>query len=1694
MIERFAGRFTLLHRLGRGGMGTVFLARDETTGAECALKRLDVSTALQAGDARREFEALTRVRHPAVVAVHEFGFAPEGDAYLVMDYVPGLAADRALPLRDVRALAAFAIQVTEGLEALHAAGVTHGDLKPSNVLVLPGEGATGGVCLVDFGLAAILGRSESGHRGTPGYAAPEVVAGEAPGPAADLYGLGALLYTLVTGQRPYESRELDALLAAQHAGPPPIALLEEGGAPGGLIQLILALLAPRPAERPPDARAVRQELERLVPGARRPLAERLRTVRVVGRDRETARIEAWRTSPRRRSSVLWVVGDPGSGRTVLLDQLAVRAALAGHRVIRLAPSALDAPAAVAQALVRRLAAETGARLEPAPADLPTDRSPAEVGAGPRIGPAGMAQAALAAAIDLERAGTPPLVLLDDAPRLDPASAAFFRRLALHPDGFRLPMVWTRALDGTPCELDDALSAAGVAEHIPLTPLDSPALQRLADARLGTPAPTALVEFLTRRSGGSPGLAVAWIDLAARAGAVREDGAGCVADAPALEALEIPADREATMLATLSAWPEQARALLAALAVWGRPATPAELLALAPGAEAGGLETLIATRVAAREPDGTIALRAPRLGATWLASLPELERVTFHRAALAAGPLGPRERFHHLKATGEAAAALAAAREAFTDADDIELADQAATLAEGLDPVVSAQWHERVARAYQTRSRPAASIPPLERALGLVPEGTDAHERAALLSNAYLRAGRLDDLERLVERTLARRPSDGVRARLLNNEAARLADLGDRTGAERVVREALAAAERAEDDEALGGVAMALSGFLLLRGAIDEARVLAVQSEQWSARAGNIRNQARVRGLRASIELEAKRPDEAERLYRSALELARVHGARQAEIEVIQNFGWLLVLLGRWTESDELFATGVRVALEDGQMTLGASLLISSSIGLGLTGRSRIALRTARRGRVFARRYVPGLEGAAMRAIAMALRVAGRLHEAERAARSALAHDERHSPYLDAGWARIELAQALARQGRWETCRAVCDAPPSPTRPSESRAGAILAVLSGRAAVRGASHDAARARLVEAEGLLAGLVAPYADAHVEQLRAELALASGARAEGLAAAQRCLSAYGSLPAPADRAAAALGFAHLALAVDEALEPSIARWLEEAIGLFRRLGDLRARTRALELLLECRKRSAPSAPAAPRERDLIEAVNGLLGSLSDPREVARRALVMAVEQLGAERGVLLFAPSPGGPLVPIAEHGAVDAGTRQEAVTYSRRIVEQVAESGGSLVIGDAPSDPRAFSESVRGLRLRSIVCVPMYLGGRVVGAVYLDHSRRSEVFDDAHRGLLEGVAQLMAVALEKSRGHDEVQRANERLVGENVALRQVVADRFQPDAVIGNSTPMQRVLATVERAAATSATVLITGENGTGKELVARVLHASGKRRHGPFVSVSCAAIPESLLESELFGILANVATGVRAREGRFVQADGGTLFLDELGDMPPSQQVALLSVLASRVVTPVGGGRPIPVDVRIVAATNRDLRRMVDDGSFREDLYYRLNVIPVEVPPLREHKADIPALAQHFAERFARQNEREVPTLSPGFMAAVMQSDWPGNVRELQNYVERVLAMTPGSILHPRPLPRDLEGRATAARPTRLRRLADQVAALERQAIAEALDRARGNVSRAARALGLSDTGIRSRMKKHGLDHPDRVRRPRTPRR
>jgi len=334
-----------------------------------------------------------------------------------------------------------------------------------------------------------------------------------------------------------------------------------------------------------------------------------------------------------------------------------------------------------------------------------------------------------------------------------------------------------------------------------------------------------------------------------------------------------------------------------------------------------------------------------------------------------------------------------------------------------------------------------------------------------------------------------------------------------------------------------------------------------------------------------------------------------------------------------------------------------------------------------------------------------------------------------------------------------------------------------------------------------------------------------------------------------------------------------------------------------------------------------------------------------------------------------------------------------------------------------------------------------------------------------------------------------VGEQVRLQGAVRDlqarlveRHRLEGIIGESGGMQEVLALVKQVATSDATVLIRGESGTGKEVIARAIHFNSPRAAGPLVTLNCAALPEQLLESELFGHEKGAFTGaVAQRKGRFEQADGGSIFLDEIGDLAPSLQVKLLRVLQERQFERLGGNRTLAVNVRILAATHRNLEQALQDGRFREDLYYRLNVVTIQVPPLRERREDIPLLLEHFLQKFAQKNRRNVTGLTVGARDALLRYDYPGNVRELENIVERAVLLCRGQVIDLEDLPVALRPGERDATEPESRRLPDLLAGIERQAIRVALERHGGIQTQAAAELGISERVLRYKMKKYGLE-------------
>jgi DNA-binding NtrC family response regulator len=326
-------------------------------------------------------------------------------------------------------------------------------------------------------------------------------------------------------------------------------------------------------------------------------------------------------------------------------------------------------------------------------------------------------------------------------------------------------------------------------------------------------------------------------------------------------------------------------------------------------------------------------------------------------------------------------------------------------------------------------------------------------------------------------------------------------------------------------------------------------------------------------------------------------------------------------------------------------------------------------------------------------------------------------------------------------------------------------------------------------------------------------------------------------------------------------------------------------------------------------------------------------------------------------------------------------------------------------------------------------------------------------------------------------------ENQKLREELGVRYEFDNLVGRSAAMQEVFATVNRVAPTRATVLLAGESGVGKDMIARAIHHHSPRAERPFVKINCTAIPENLMESELFGYEKGAFTGANTtKPGKFEQADTGTVFLDEIGDVPPSIQVKLLRILQEREFERLGSNKTRHIDVRVLAATNVDLRAALEQGTFREDLYYRLNVLPIDIPPLRERKEDIPFLAEHFVKKISKDVGGRIESISEAAIQKLMQYHWPGNVRELENVIERSMVLSQGPVLEPEDIKTDLAPRRAPAT-VDAQFLPDGMTLeqFEQSIIREALNRANGNKSQAARLLGLTRNALRYRLSQMGIE-------------
>jgi transcriptional regulator with GAF, ATPase, and Fis domain/tetratricopeptide (TPR) repeat protein len=1615
-------RYRRLRLLGEGGAGQVWLVEDQLRpGVQLALKEPSEGSARRSEALRREFVFLSRLRHPGLVEPFEFDLGPsDGLPRFTLEHVDGESLAAVFGREGSRTCLALAAEALRVLDFLHDFGLIHRDLKPANLLVRSTPRLGCRLVLLDLGLAVTddpqAAPAQSGLAGTLPYMAPELFDGAPPTPRSDLYSLGALFYEILHGRPPHLPKNEDLT---------------------AFIESVREGRRARPAPPPGYPAGLATWIEELLspePGRRpagmREALARLNALAGTEFPADTATTRAARLG-----------SDPPPGRDA--ERKALRHLLnpqLGPRVVWLA----GPPGSGKSRLLRWLQGDAILREwhVVAPSHGFTAQPP-----GGRDGSDGLELLRLLRA---EAATRPTLLLLDEVESAGGRLVRLLDRIAR--EGKAPPVQAVAAL--RPAEVShpalrrllDDTGTVPTLGRLDLEPLDSAAIRAVAQRATGSKELSeARLRWLERGSEGNPLL----VESLLVEGAWEKGGRG-----PRSAILG------RTGLARLESLSKTAGNWLEGLAALGPEATEADLAALAGLNEAGARAAAEEVRLAglAVDHEGRWSPASRAVAELVLSRLRGERREEIHSRAAErlleqseeSPPHGRLARLWSAAGRDDLALrnAVLAARDALADNDPAEGAD-----------------HFADALRHCSRDEPRRFALRVEQGEALMAAGL--YPAAARAFGAALRlAG-----------------DETARAELLGRQAHALAQAGRFARARRVAEEALALAE-SHDLPLPRAQALKGSGIVLGRlGRESEAIPMLEQALELFHRHGDAEMEAETLQNLAACKSRLRRDDAGEDFHR-AIALWRELDSPGGELKSLVGLAVIQMRDGKLDEARRLLEEVRSMALQQGNLDVQETALSKLASLSVEQGRLDQAIALGRESLDLARHLGDHNRMMIDRCrLAEALVESGLPAEAMELLREGLKLPLAKVEPDMIDYARLLLARALIETPDAEErdVRLLLEGCQRGFR-ERRKTRALLLALALEMEWRSRPDGSAPLEPVRLEFEALATQAGSACEPEIKLRAELAIGGAllAKGEWAAAATRARAAA-ELAATAGRAthrARALGILGEALERlgrgDDAGQARSegARLLEEAAGL---IEDGTVRRSFLERAVHDGVRGRGAVPPHGGDRRLL-ALYGMIRALNtetDPEALLESILDMALRAVSAERGMIFLRRAPDSSFaVRLARN--LERETERDAEEYSRSIVAQ-AGRGRPILALEAGKDERFRDlKSVSLYGIRSLMCVPLRSRGRIIGTVYLDSRREGTLFTQDDLRFIEAFADHAALALQNVR-----ERAD--LVQENRRLRAVAEDRSRFANIVGRSAAMQRVFDLIERVADSDLPVLIQGESGTGKELVARAIHFHGPRKRKIILSENCAAIPESLLESELFGHVKGAFTGAeRDRPGLFEQAHGGTLFLDEVGDMSPGMQARLLRALQEGEIRRVGADRPVKVDVRVIAATNRELAAEVEAGRFREDLLYRLQVLMIRIPPLRDRPEDIPLLVDHFLERISRERGREAPEIDPPVRELLERHRWPGNVRQLESTLHRLVLLAGAAPLTRQALETDSSLRESLlgdAEPVQARFSLDDGV---REQLRRALEAAGGHREKAAKLLGVSRATIYRKLKEHGL--------------
>jgi Nif-specific regulatory protein len=1689
--------YTVEEHFGSGGMGKVYRAIQQSTARQVAIKVLHGEERIDQGALAHEYKILSAIRHPGLVDVYDYGFLEDGRSYLIMEWLQGSPLSPAAFMThgrfDERAFAGMLLNVATTLAYIHGQHIVHGDIKPDNVFVLHDADGSTRYKMLDFGLSRRVAAVDTGISGTFEYIAPEIIRGEPSDAHSDLYSLGCVAYEMVAGKPPFTGDTPTEILRMHlHTDAPPLHTI--AAINPSLSRCIATLLEKSVPKRYRNALQLCDELSEFL-GLERTHAEAdtrpsLRLVDMPTDMELTKALEVC-NDPFAPLRLLKIEAPDGMGKSRLLRSIKTEMQIAGESVTVIACERHSPPFSPVLSLLRVVtldraneehlawAGVVASMFPDAFADVPSaDRSEIDsTGEQLRLFHACASLIGTAAGIDT--------LIVDDLHHADPFSLEFFSSFAAflqaHADR-RFCFLYSVDPQDVPEKLapmqeDPAFTT------IPLYPFTAQQTKQCIRGMLGEQISESFVALLHRQSGGIPGRLEELLAYCYGEGIIVHTAHGWLVHERENLASIFPAslaesyrrkverlNREDLLLLTVVAASPVAIPLGAIdfVSDASLPALHQRCSELARQgfveyrnglcrashamlaeitAELHGDVAPIHTRFlewygsqSDRTPDsGTLAhhhLRGPEPSHALpflLDTAREKQRLFDYPAALvlyqAALPFLQRqgdETFDVLKELGALCNILGRKDEEYEYFEEmLVLAGQSETRDAKLAEVYRRQTEYYISTAEFDRARKAS-----ERALGYYTKAKDALGMAF----CHHKIGYIE------YRT---HPGESV--------------IGHYRRALEIYSR-----EQSPIDEGNVLVDIGLVYFSILKDPPKALEHFLLARQTFEA-CGFHRGLVRAYGNAGAQLFHLGKYDEALESHRQARNYAAGIGDRRLLAMSCGSMGQCAMALSRYSEALLHFEEELRISRELRDLYLQEIVYENLGTLFAFVGEYDRSIESNTRAQELAMlsSNVAG-EASTAQDIAGALIEKRDFDTAFKLLNKARAmHDTIDDVNVLTMWwywyGMLHLAKS-PRQNLGEAYQAFTE----------------LGELADKHKFR--SHQILARSYIALTQMQAGRVK---EAVVLSGEAIAILEDGAPLNG--GSQDILYHHAIILRASGKFNEARDFIEAAHAQLMTIAESISD-----VQLYRSfLENVRLNAEIVREHTLLHRTDSKSALSVIREQNLrtLYEVSSKINSVLDLPVLLEHIMDSALEALNAERG-LIFLLENDQLVLKVSRN--VEKETIKDASEISQSILREVFSAGKPIIIADtSKNDDVRKRQSVMHFRIQSLMCVPIKSKDRILGTVYVDcrsDTLAAMSFSDIEAEFVEAFANLAAMAIENARLHATLQE-------ENLYLKREVQKRFGFENIIGESAPMNKLFAETQAAIASNANVLIYGESGTGKELIAKAIHYNGERRTGHFIAIDCGALPDTLLESELFGYRRGAFTGAFTdKPGLIAEAHNGTLFLDEISNTSLAFQAKLLRVLQEGEYRRVGDTETRSADVRIICATNKTLSEEIALGRFREDLFYRLNVIPIIVPPLRTRSSDIPQLVQHFIAHFNERNGTHWKGASQDFLTILMQQQWRGNVRELENLINRLLAQNQDEMLSSRHIPEEYSGQGSGPlsspkeiqvqlkSPTRLQSLVE----MEREHILYVLQHAKGNKTEAAKILDLKRTTLIEKMKKLGL--------------